>query len=111
MNVGLSGKQRRYLRSLGHSLSPVVQVGREGLSEAVVAAIDAAFRDHELIKVKVGQGSDLDRHDAADEAARRTGSDVAQVLGNTVLLYRADPDNPVIVLPAAERDRPEPAGD
>ena len=101
----LSGKQRRYLRSLGHSLSPVVQVGREGLSDALVAAVEAAFGDHELIKVKVGQQSDLDRHQAADEVARRTSSEVAQVLGNTVLLYRAHPDNPVIVLPAVERDR------
>jgi RNA-binding protein len=84
----------------------VVQVGRVGLSDALVGAVEAAFRDHELIKVRLGQGSDLDRHQAADEVARRTTSEVAQVLGNTVLLYRAHPDNPVIVLPAVDRERP-----
>jgi hypothetical protein len=58
----------------------VVQVGREGLSEALVAAVEAAFGDHELIKVKVGQQSDLDRHQAADEVARRTNAQLEVIV-------------------------------
>ena len=103
--MSLSGKQRRYLRSLGHALNPVVQVGRSGLSPEVVEAITAALGSHELIKIRLGSGSDLQRHAAAEEAARLTESQVAQVLGNTVLLYRRHPDNPVIELPPPERDR------
>jgi RNA-binding protein len=79
----LTGKQRRHLRSLGHELKPIVQIGRDGIDDGLVAAVDQA----------------LARHDAAEAIARRTGSEVAQVLGNTLLLYRADPDDPVIVLP------------
>jgi RNA-binding protein len=101
--MSLSGKQRRYLRSLGHALSPVVQIGRDGLSEPVIAAIAAALDQHELIKIKVGSSSDLERQEAADQAARATGSEVAQVLGNTALLYRRHPESPVIELPPAER--------
>lgn len=95
----LTGKQRRHLRALGHELKPTVQIGRNGIDDGVVAAIEQALVDHELVKVKLGEAAELDRHDAADSIARRTGSEVAQVLGNTLLLYRADPDDPAIVLP------------
>ena len=97
----LTGKQRRHLRALGHGLKVVVQIGKDGIDDGLVAAVDHALTDHELVKVKVGEGAGLDRHDAADELARRTRSDVAQVLGYTVLLYRPHPDEPQIVLPRA----------
>ncbi len=95
----LTGKQRRYLRSLGHNLHPIVQVGKEGIADGLVAAIEQALLDHELIKIKIGEASALDRHDAATTLATRLGCEVAQVLGNTVLLFRAHPDDPQITLP------------
>ena len=100
----LSGKQRRHLRALAHDLRPIVQVGKGGIDDGLIAAIDQALTDHELIKVKVGESADLDRHDAAEAIATKTSSHVAQVLGNTVILYRAHPEHPTIVLPAAPRD-------
>jgi RNA-binding protein len=95
----LTGKQRRHLRSLGHPLRPVVQIGKGGIDDGLVAAVDRALADHELVKVKVGEGAPVDRHEAADALAARTKSEVAQVLGKVVLLYRADADEPRIVLP------------
>jgi RNA-binding protein len=83
----LTGKQRRHLRALAHDLRPLVK------------AVDQALADHELVKVKVGEGAGLDRHEAADEIAAQTRSEVAQVLGNIVLLYRPDPEEPQIKLP------------
>lgn len=97
----LTGKQRRYLRSLGHELKVVVQIGKDGIDDGLVAAIDRALLDHELVKVKIGENAELDRHQAATTVAARTNSEVAQVLGYTVLLYRAHPDEPTIVLPSA----------
>jgi len=94
----LSGKQRRYLRGLGHELKPIVQIGKGGIDDGLVSAVAQALEDHELIKLKIGE-SDLDRHEAAEDLAKRTQSEVAQVLGYTVLLYRAHPDEPTIVLP------------
>jgi RNA-binding protein len=94
----LTGKQRHHLRGLGHELKPIVHIGKDGIDDGVIAAVDRALTDHELVKIKVGEVADLDRHDAAEAIAHRTGSEVAQVLGNTLLLYRANPD-PVIVLP------------
>jgi RNA-binding protein len=95
----LTGKQRRHLRGLGHDLRPIVQVGKDGIDDGLVAAVTRALLDHELVKIKIGEAAALDRHDAADDIAQRTRSEVAQVLGNTVLLYRAHPDEPQIVLP------------
>lgn len=95
----LTGKQRRYLRSLGHELKPIVQVGKDGIDDGLVAAVDRALVDHELVKVKISEAAGLERHGAAEAIAHRTHSEVAQVLGNTLLLYRAAPEDPAIVLP------------
>ena len=95
----LTGKQRHFLRGLGHGLKPVVLVGRGGIDDGLVAAVNAALLDHELIKMKLGDTAELDRHEAADAIAAKTKSEVAQVLGHMVLLYRPHPAEPAIVLP------------
>ena len=95
----LTGKQRRHLRALGHHLSPVLQIGHEGLTDAVVAHANAQLETHELIKVKVGESSPLPRHEAAEQLASATGSSLAQVLGRTFLLYKPHPKEPGILLP------------
>lgn len=94
----LTGKQVRYLRGLGHHLNPVVMIGRSELSEAVLRSTEDALLCHELIKVKLQEGCELDRREAAAELARLTGAQVAQVLGKTFLLYR-ESDDKKIVLP------------
>ena len=99
MAEDLTGKQRRHLRALGHHLDPVVQVGQDGISDAVIGQADAQLDAHELIKVKIGESSPHDRHEAADMLAARTQAQVAQVLGRTVLLYRPRKDKPQIVFP------------
>lgn len=98
----LTSAQIRHLRGLGHHLSPVVMIGREGISASVLAAATEVLLAHELIKVKVQQTSDVDRQAAADELASRLKATVVQVLGNTVLLYRENHDrkpDQKIVLP------------
>jgi RNA-binding protein len=95
----LNGKQRHHLRGLGHELKAIVQIGKGGIDDGLIAAVNQALSDHELVKIRVGETAELDRNDAAEEIAKRTNSEVAQVLGNTMLLYRADPDDPAIVLP------------
>jgi RNA-binding protein len=95
----LTGKQRRFLRAQGHHLAAVLQIGKEGISAGFVDAVDRALEDHELIKIRVGQNAVLDREQAATELARATDSHVAQVLGNTMLLYRRHREEPRIELP------------
>ncbi|MSP59886.1 MAG: ribosome assembly RNA-binding protein YhbY [Myxococcales bacterium] len=95
----LTGKQRRYLRSLGHHLAPVVHVGKGGITEGLCGALDAALALHELIKVKLGDSAGEDRRSVAAGLAEAAASELVQVLGRTVLLYRARPEEPAIVLP------------
>jgi RNA-binding protein len=99
VQVTLTGKQRRYLRALGHRLTAVVQIGKDGLTESVGQAVARALADHELVKVKLGPNAEMDRGDAAEQLASKTDSQVAQVLGKTILLYRPRDQNPTIVLP------------
>ena len=99
MTTPITGRAARHLRALGHDLAPVVLVGKEGITDGLVAATSAALLTHELIKVKVQAEAPLDRKDAAVELAERTGSALAQVLGRTFLLYKRHPKKPRIVLP------------
>ena len=95
----LSGAARRHLRALGHHLQPVVHCGKEGVSEALIAAVNAAIDRHELIKVRLGESADGDRNDLATAITAATRAELVGVLGRTVLLYRRHPKKPVIRLP------------
>jgi RNA-binding protein len=95
----LSGKQRRHLRALGHHLSPVVQVGKDAISDALVKAMKQALEEHELVKVKLLESAG-DRHALAEELARASGGELASVLGRTALYYKRHPKEPKIKLPA-----------
>jgi RNA-binding protein len=95
----MTGKQRRHLRALGHHLDPVVQVGKEGPSQGLLGALDAALVEHELVKVRLGEQAAGDRHAIAESLAESTGAELIQVLGRTLLLYRRHPDEPKIQLP------------
>jgi RNA-binding protein len=98
----ISTKQRAFLRSRAHALEPIVHVGSEGVTDAVCSAVDQALADHELVKVKLGRGFADDRHEGARALAEGTASDLTQLIGRVVVLYRprpADDDRPRIVLP------------
>jgi len=89
-----SGPLRRALRAAGHHLDPVVQVGKEGLTDAVRAALDAQLLAHELVKVKVGGESPEDRFEVAARLSEGAAAAVAQILGRTMLVYRRHPEKP-----------------
>lgn len=90
----LTGRQRKQLRALGHHLSPVVYVGKEGISTTVLKAISDAITVHELIKVKLGQNCPLQKREAADALADKSDTTLVQLIGKTVLLYLRNPDLP-----------------
>ena len=95
----LTGKQRSFLRALAHPLKPVVQIGHAGLTDAVLKAIEGALLTHELIKVRVTGNEELSASALSPEIEKRTRSSVAQVIGKTLVVYRARKKDPVIVLP------------
>ncbi len=84
----LSPKQRKHLRALGHSLKSIVQVGHKGLSEAVIAQVDRALHDHELVKIKVGNNSETGSEAIVAPLAEALGCSLVQTIGGVVVLYR-----------------------
>ena len=97
----LSGKQVRYLRGLGHHLQPVVMVGKDEITPQVISSVDHALTDHELIKIKLQEGCITPRAEIASKLAEATDAHIAQVLGRTILLYRAS-ENDIISLPSSK---------
>jgi len=95
----LTGKSIRHLRGLGHHLDPVVQIGKEGVTEPLVAAVKEQLLAHELIKVRVGTEAPVDRKEVAEALAKETGAALAQVLGRTFLLYKRHPNKPKLEIP------------
>jgi RNA-binding protein len=94
----LNAQQIRYLRGLTHPLSPVVIVAAKGLSESVIAEIDAALRHHELIKVRL-RGDREQRRIWIDEIARRCRAERVHAIGQVACFFRRNPGKPVIALP------------
>ena len=89
-----SGELRRKLRAHGHALSPLVQVGKAGVTNGLVKQMEQALFDHELVKVKVGGESPDDRFAVAERLAAAPGVNVVQILGRVVLVYKRHPKTP-----------------
>lgn len=88
----LTSKERAELRAEAHHLSAIVHVGKEGLSRAIIQALDDALRTRELVKVQLGRPVDVSARDAANELAAAVRAEVVQVIGKTATLYRHNPD-------------------
>lgn len=86
-----TSSQRKQLRGLAHKLEPLVRVGTQGLTEALVKATVAALDDHELIKVKFVDSKD-EKDEISQSLAERAGACLAGRIGNIAILYREHPD-------------------
>ena len=95
----LKGKQRRYLKSLANQLRPMVYMGKEGISPALLNSIEDAYNTSELIKIKLEQNCPIDRKELGPQLAEQTRSYLIQILGRTLLLYRPDAEKPKLQLP------------
>lgn len=96
----LTSSQRAHLRSLAHHLKPILHVGTEGVSDAVIDSVREAFNTRELLKVKVHESAPLPVANAAEEIAREIPeAHVAQTIGRTMVLYRPFTEEPQIQLP------------
>ena len=84
----------KQLRSIGHKLKPVVTIAGKGLTENVLAEVNRALADHELIKVRLSVGSRATREEIAQALSTQAKAELVQSIGNVVLLLRrsANPD-------------------
>ncbi len=94
----MTSKQRAYLKSLASNLNPVFQVGKASLTPEFTQAVEEAFNTRELIKIAVLKNCADDPNEIAQIIAERTHSQVVQVIGKKIVLYKPDKKNPKIIL-------------
>ena len=104
----LTSKQRAQLRGLANSLTPIVHIGKEGITEAVVKQTDEALEARELIKCRVLESALLTAREASNELAQRTRSEGVQAIGSKFVLYRETHSKPKEKRIALVRDKRRP---
>jgi RNA-binding protein len=95
----LTGKQKRYLRSLAHHLNPIFQVGKGGVNDNMIRQIADALEARELLKVSVLQNCEFDKETVAENLVKGTKAELVQIIGNTIVLYKESKENKKIELP------------
>ena len=84
----LKGKERQFFKKEAHSIKPIFQIGKGGLSEEMIQQIQFAIEKRELIKVSLLQNTMEEPQEAAEVLAEQTGSTIIQVIGHTIVLYK-----------------------
>ena len=95
----MTSKQRAYLKSLASTLEPIFQIGKSSLTPEFTQAIEESFNTRELVKISVLKNCADDPKEIAQVVAERTHSQVVQVIGKTIVLYKESKDNKKIILP------------
>ena len=96
--MAITSKQRAQLRGLAMSLDTIIQVGKGGINDALVASVNDALRARELVKGRVLENSMLTAREACDELAAQCKAEQVQVIGTKFVLYRRNDKEPKIVL-------------
>ena len=94
----LNSKQRAALRGMANTMDTIFQIGKDGLGESFYRQVDEALEARELIKLRVLETSPAPVREVAQQLAEATGSEVVQVIGMKLVLYRRNPEKPVIDL-------------
>jgi len=89
---GLSPTRRRELKARAHALDPVVRIGGDGPTSAVLAEIERSLKSHELIKIRVNDADRLGREAILEEICRWTGAQPVQHIGKILVLFRENPE-------------------
>lgn len=88
----LTGKEKRTLRAEGNRLKTEVWIGKEGVSAGSFTTIENSFNTKELVKIKLQENCPQDKKEVAEIICKKTGAELIQILGNTLLLYRPFPE-------------------
>ena len=95
----LTGKERAYLRSLANKLSPIFQIGKNGVEENFLIQVKQALEARELIKIKVLENSGLESRETSDMICKAVKCEGVQAIGNKIVLYKKSKNKQVIELP------------
>ncbi len=89
--MSLTQEQKKQFKSIGHHLKPIVTVADNGLTEGVLAELDRALNDHELIKIQLRLAEREDRKAIIDDLCQKSSSILVQSIGKVALIYRKNP--------------------
>lgn len=89
--MSLTQEQKKHFKTIGHHLKPVVTVAEQGLSENLLAELDRALSDHELIKVQLRLTDRDDRQAILAELCQQSSATLVQSIGKVALIYRKNP--------------------
>jgi RNA-binding protein len=95
----MNSKQRSYLRSLANKLTPIFNIGKDGITDAFIAQVNGALETRELIKISVLNNSGYTAREASEELCESLGCEGVQAIGNKIVIYRKSEKNPKIELP------------
>lgn len=84
----ITQQQKKQFQTIGHHLSPVVIIAKNGLSEGVISELERALNDHELIKIKLDLADPTERKLLASEISKLTQCEVVQSIGKIALVYK-----------------------
>lgn len=98
MTSKMTSKQRAYLRGIASREDTIMQIGKGGISEALISTVSDALEARELIKLRVLENSDESPRSAAEALAAATGAEVVTVIGTKFVLYRRSENHPRIEL-------------
>ena len=96
--MSITGKQKRYLRSLAHNQRAIVTVGTKGLTDDLLGELNTALDYHELLKIRLPASSKTQHQNLMQSICAATNSELVQVIGHTGVIFRAA-DPPKISLP------------
>ena len=95
----LTNNQKKFLRSMGHTLKPVVMVGQHGLTESVLTELQSTMSRHELLKIKIRSQDRDEKQQMIEQIIKFSQAHLVQVIGNVVVIYRPFDEEPQIILP------------
>jgi RNA-binding protein len=99
----MTTKQRAYLKSLAMTMDPIYQIGKSALTPEITQGVSDALEARELIKINVLKNCMDDPKELAQMLAERTHSELVQVIGKKIVLYRESKDKKKIVLPEEKK--------
>lgn len=95
----ITSKQRAYLRSLANKLTPIFQVGKNGIEDTFVKQVEDVLEARELIKIKVLENSGMGAREVSDILCERVGCEGVQAIGNKLVIFKQSTKNPKIEIP------------
>lgn len=96
--IMLTPKNKAYLKGLANHLKAQINLGKGEIDEGVITSVNNSLEAHELIKIKILQNSNELCEDLASQIAKKTKSEVVDIIGRTIILYRESKKNHKIIL-------------